>query len=613
MAISDLFPKRISREALAVADYEYEALRADELRKGELLTQQAIKDSIERQVRDEMEKEAHSRQQAVNLDWLDPINSMDPAITGTQHPGTRGAALSFELLRAMAAVPVIDSIITTRLSQLSPYTRRLRNHSEPCYYVRMRDRGKAPSTAARKKIAALEAWIETCGDPTVQEDPTFETFTAMVMRDSLTLDQACAELLLDKKGFPAAMIPVDAGTIRIEVPNDKELHTGQRLLKNRRYLQVLNTKRVAEWEPERFLFGIRRPRTDLTSNTYGWPELEVVARNINYLLQAEFYNAANFTNGMHASGIIAIMSAMDKNAFYQMDMKLRQSLSGAHNAHRTMFIQLNPNEKEDIKPIQFTQTNKEMEFGQWISWLLKIVAGEYQMDPAEVNFIYGNENQRAGLGNVDQQDRVAASKERGLPVLLRKYASWLNRKVIYRLDPDFELAFNGFDEKNPLTQADLDERMLRTSISMNELRSMQDRPSLGDHWTFNVPLNPVLVNVIAQEMARKEAQEQEEKKAAMEQQAQAQQADQAALTPPEQLPDQYQPTSDRDGLPKGITLDQALGGNPNGEAPVDDGAGGADDGEREPNRDPGTQDEGQATPAPVRKSQVEDVLIVVDL
>jgi hypothetical protein len=575
MAIFDIWPKRIRDIDIQQAQAELDAMEQDRIRKADsLLTEQVIRESVERQVREELATTKHSNPVAANLDWLDPVLMVDPAVQGTQHPGTRGAAMSFEILRGMAAVPVIDGIITTRLSQLAPFTRRMRNHNEPSFYVRMRDRGKPPSTAARKKIAALEAWIETCGDPMAQEDPTFETFVAKIMRDSLTLDQACAEILLDKKGNPAAMIPVDAATIRYALPSEKEMLAGRRSTLERKYIQVLNTKKVAEWEPERFMFGIRRPRTDLNSNFYGWPELEVIARNVNYLLQAEFYNAANFTNGMHASGIIAIMSAMDKHAFYQLDMKMRQALSGAHNAHRTMFLQLNPNEKEDIKPIQFSQTNKDMEFSNWVSWLLKIVAGAYQMDPAEINFIYGNENQRSTLGNVDAQDRISASKERGLPILLSKLASWLNRKVIYRLDPDFELAFNGFDEKNPLTQADLDERMLRTSISLNELRAQQDRPTLGDHWIFNTPLNPVAVNVLSQEQARKEQQEQEEKQAAMQQQqqGQGQPGDEGEPpNPPEELPDQYKPTGERDALPEGVSLDDALGGKPEGgEEPSED-------------------------------------------
>lgn len=582
--------------------------RGDRIEKANLLTDQVVQESIERKVREELARGKHNNPIAANLDWLDPLLMIDPALNGTQHPGTRGAALTFELLRAMAAVPVIDGIITTRLSQLAPYTRRLRSHSEPGFHVRMRDRGKPPSTAAKKKIAALEAWIETCGDPMAQEDPTFETFVAKFMRDSLTLDQACAEILLDKKGYPAAMIPVDAATIRMAIPTDKEIEIGRRDLRNRKYIQVVNTKKVAEWEPERFMFGIRRPRTDLTTNFYGWPELEVVARNVNYLLQAEFYNAANFTNGMHASGIIAIMSAMDKQAFYQLDMKMRQALSGAHNAHRTMFLQLNPHEKEDIKPIQFTQTNKDMEFSNWVSWLLKIVAGAYQMDPAEINFIYGNENARSALGNVDAQDRVAASKERGLPILLSKLASWINRKVIYRLDSDFEMAFNGFDEKNPLTQADLDERMLRTSISLNELRAQQDRPTLGDHWIFNTPLNAVAVNVLSQEQARKEQQEQQEKQAAMQAGGQqgGQQEEGMPPSPPEDLPNRYKPASERDALPEGMSLEDALGTKPSVGVAEEPGSKESE----EPQEDEGSQEEGGT----VKKSiPSEEFVIVVEV
>lgn len=540
------------------SDAEVRALLAemdkeDELRKADLFAKETVRQSVERELRHEMALNSKERLRGINIDDMDPGNTISPEVMGTAHPGTLGFSISFDTLRNISRVPVVDAIIYTRLMQIARFTQRQRTPTMPGFKVRMREARRQPSAASLKRISQLEAWIETCGDPTAQDDPTFETFTNKFMRDSLVLDQACAEILHDKYGRPAAMIPLDAATIRRAMPTDKELRTQQRRLTGSKYVQVLNSEIKAEFDSSHMMFGIRRPRTDMATNFYGYPELEVVARNINYLLQAEFYNAANFTNGMHASGIIAIMSSMDAQSFYQLDMKMRQALTGAMNAHRTMFIQLNPNEKEDIKPIQFTQTNKEMEFSEWIRWLIKVICGVYQMDPAEVNFFYGNEGQHNSMQGTDAEERVSVSKERGLPALLRKYASWLNRSIIYQLDEDFELAFEGLDERNPLVQSQLDTQSLSGWESLNEIRAKRDMPPMGDHWVFNVPLNASVVQTINQENTRKEQAEQAAQQAAQQQQQQQG----APEAPPEEPGPDYEPNEDdRSALPQGVDVEQ---------------------------------------------------------
>lgn len=327
--------------------------------------------SVERQVREQLEQWKKTQAQAANIDPLDPSVVLPPETQAETHPGT-AHALSMQDLRAMGRLPVIAAIVGKRIAQVSPFCRRQRSPNEPGYRVRMRDRKRPPSAAAVKMLAALEAWIETCGDPAQQEDPSFKSFTVKYLYDSLVLDWACAEILEDKRGFPAAMLPMDAATIRRAAATDREYAKGRVDYRNNGYVQVVHNRVMAEWSPSEVMTMIRRPRTDIRLNGYGTPELDELARYVNYLMQAEFYNAANFTNGMHAAGMIAVMSSMNARTFEALDARLRQMMTGAHNAHRMILLQLDPKEKEDIKPIQFTQTNKEMEFGQWIGWLLKM-------------------------------------------------------------------------------------------------------------------------------------------------------------------------------------------------------------------------------------------------
>lgn len=519
--LASALPKQPGAGEVAAADDELASFHQEE---EQLWQAKTIEESVERRVREGLEQIHKEAAQARNLNPFDSRMLIAPEAQGDSYPVSTGTALTYGTLRKMAEVPVIAGIFETRLAQLADFCRRQRHKNELGYRVVMRDHNRAPTTAALKRIAEIEAWYETCGDPSQQVDPSFETFVNKIMRDSLRYDQACAEILHDKHGRPAAMIPVDAKTIRLAAPTGKEIENLQRNLRKQYYVQVQQDGQVrATWDSDHFMFGIRKPRTDMEAFGYGYPELETLARIVTYLLQAEFYNAANFTNGVHAAGLVIVKSGMNQQQFQMLDKKLRQSLSGAHNAHRMAFMQLNPEAAEDVKMLPFNANNKDMEFSQWCSWLLKVACSLYQMDPSEVNFVYGNENQRSSFAQADPAEKVALSKERGLRPLLRALEGWLNRSITYRLDEDFRMEFVGLDSKSPLVQSQLDTQCLGWEAP-NEVRARHDQAP-KTHWVYNEAANPVTLNIIAQEkaaaLAYQQAQEQQAKQAAVQAQQQA--------------------------------------------------------------------------------------------
>lgn len=512
-SIRSLVPRQPSQEDVLGADVEMQ----DFAREQQALQQtRTIEESVERAVREELARVQKDKPQAANLNPMDHQILLSPEAQGDQYPTATGGALTYRTLDMMSRVPVISAIIETRLSQLADFCRRQRHKKELGFRVMMRDHARAPTAAALKRIAEIEAWYETCGDPTVQVDPSFSTFVQKVMRQSLTFDQACAEILLDKYGRPAAMIPVDAKTIRLAQVTDKELDKKQRGLRKQHYVQVLpDASIVARWDSEKFIFGTRRPRADIEAYGYGYPELEQLARIVTYLLQAEFYNAANFTNGVNAAGLLVVKSAMNEQQFQQLEKRMRQTLVGASNAHRQAMLQLKPGggeAAESVINVPFNSNNRDMEFSQWVSWLLKIATALYNMDPAELNFIYGNENQKSSLGQQDPEDRISASKERGLRPLLRSLENWLNTAITYRLDEDFRLEFCGLDGKSPLVQSQLDTQSLMWT-PINEVRARHDLPPI-DHWSCDVPANPSVIGIIQQEKALAEQQQLQAQQAA---------------------------------------------------------------------------------------------------
>lgn len=426
---------------------------------------------------------------AKTLDPYDAWNMMDPALWGDLHPGTKNHSLTFEQLDGLARVPLVNAIIGARQHQVSEYAIPQRSKFEVGYAVALRDPRQQMSAAAQRRAAELERWIFTCGDPRLREMNTFENFLKTVVWDSLLYDQLCAEIVFDSGGKPAGFLPVDARTIRRAQVTPAGMKKMQHGLPG--YVQVLNQKTVASWQPEEFIFGVRNPRADVRANGYGYPELEKAADTIDKLINTMQYNASNFTNGIHTAGILAITSAMDEKKFKQYERHIRSLMSGASNAHRAVIMQLDPLMKDAVNWLNVTNTNKEMQYSDWISFLLKVVCAAFQMDPAEIGFVFGNEGQSSSMTQAGPGDRITASKERGLRPLLRFIQNLLNFKVIHKLDEDFELRLVGFDEATEARKLDYYNKAVRTTHTLNEARAETGMAPLPSPAASNGPLDGV--------------------------------------------------------------------------------------------------------------------------
>ena len=422
------------------------------------------------------------------------------------HPGTFG--LDYDTLRSMARVPVISAIIQTRISQVAEFGVPARGPYDIGFRIRLRDRDKEPNKRQKKEIRELTRWMCTCGDQRIPGNVSLEDFLRMVVRDSLVFDQLCFEIVRNKGGGIAGFVPVDASTIRRAKVKDSERKRGRRIQSENAYVQVINQKPVQTFTADELCFGIRRPRTWIKINGYGYPELEELVRVVTNLVNAEQFNAANFTHGMHVAGILAVKSKMNPQLFRAFRREFYAMLSGAHNAKKTPIIQLDPEAKEELQSINMSQSNRDMEYGQWMSWLLKLSCSIYSMDPAELSFVYGQEGQSHQLNQKSPMDRILASKERGLRPLLRSVAGWLNAHVVSQIDDDYVLEFVGFDAQAESEKMDLDIKAVKAFRTVNEIRAMYDLDPL-DSPVADMVLDPTYINTAWQmSMQEEEGEEQ---------------------------------------------------------------------------------------------------------
>ena len=410
--------------------------------------------------------------EAVQVSPIDVANAYIMDNAESQAEGNRG--LDYEQLRAMSRVDFIAAIIQTRINQVAEFARPSRSGEDIGFKIRLKDQDATPTDAQRDLINKVYDFMLTCGDPRLDFEATFESFLRMLVRDSLTFDQACFEVVRTRGGGIAGFQIVDAATIRRSKMSVKEREDGRRDPEGVHYVQVVKHKVKAEWNAKDFCFGIRRPRSDIRYKGYGYPELEEAIPTLTALLNAEVFNASNFTNGISVSGIVAVKTKMNPQLFRAFRREFYAMLSGSHNAKKTPLIQLDPDGNEDLKALNLGSSNREMEFQEWINYNLKKVSALFQIDPQEVGFNFGQVGITSTLNQRDSSTDVILSKERGLRPLLRAVESWLNKYVINEIDPSIELVFTGLDVIPIDKQLQLDTSKVKSFMTVDEIRAGHD-------------------------------------------------------------------------------------------------------------------------------------------
>lgn len=399
--------------------------------------------------------------------------------------------VSYSLLRDLSRKHIIAVILQTRIAQIAEFARIPRDPRETGFKVVRRD-GKSPTRADEKEAERIQGWLLTCGEwswadkhkehRVYRQRLSFEYLCRALMRDSLRYDQACAQIVHTRLGKPLCVLPVDAATIRIN-----EDASG--------YVQVLEEYEiVAEFAPEEMLFGIRRPRTDLQSMGYGYPELIEVVDILTAFLWGYQYNANYFRQGMNTKGILVVPGGMLPEQLQAFRRELQAVATGVGSAHRIPI--LNPKtEKSNIQWLSLGRANSDMEYREWMNWLMKVLCGIYLIDPAEIGFQFGAEGQRGAVFQSSPETRVQIGRDKGLRPLLRDLESWLNHYIVNQLNPDFVIRFQGLADFAERDRADFDDKRVRAYMTVDEIRAehgLQPLPSgLG-----KLPANPSLLQII---------------------------------------------------------------------------------------------------------------------
>lgn len=367
-----------------------------------------------------------------------------------------GTRLTFMDLRSMAKNPIIGSIIQTRLNQVASFCRVSDDKYEMGFSVSENKLSKTP-VEKRQEVASF---MENAGFLS-QGESNLNSFIRKFTRDSLILDQGCAEIVPRRNGIPAYFLAVDGASIRRlkginDIP-DRGLPA---------YCQIIDEVIKAEYSRDQLIFGVRNPSTDLLNNGYGFSELEMLITTVTTLINAEKYNSVSLSQGGTKKGVLVVKGEVDNNMFASFRQDFKTAVQNAATSWRPPVIRIGKDASIDW--VALDQSNRDLEYAQLFEFIVKTATSVYQISPEEVNWTIGQAGSNVSF-NSGAGDRLRYSKDKGLRPLLTFLGSLLDSHIVKRIDPNLRFDFTGLTESR-LEEAELRIKEVAAYKTVNEVR-----------------------------------------------------------------------------------------------------------------------------------------------
>lgn len=412
--------------------------------------------------------------------FIDPFAMLDSIGMGYRTPPTY---LTYDTLRQVGERDTyVAPIILTRIDQVCTFARPQANKYSVGFKIQPRygDKKRLLTQSERERCEEIQMTILNTGREYNLGRDGFRQFLAKFVRDSLTYDQACFETVRTRGGGVFSFNAVPSDTIRTATP--KQLKgTPPRvneLRKNISYVQIMNSSITAEFTMDEMAFAIRNPRSHVKTYGYGMPEIETLMTTITSHLWAEDWNRRMFSQGSTVKGVLNVKGNVPPVQFEAFKRMWHSQVAGVQNAWKTPMLN-----SEEIQWLPLQLSNTEMGYQMWMEYLCKITCALFRIDPSEINFdLRGGAGQQPVFMSTNEAQQKA-SKDRGLQPLMHFVEDTINRHVVWKIDPKFELVFAGLDAKTEEQAQQLRMQQVQNTHTLNEVRAMDDLPPVqyGDN------------------------------------------------------------------------------------------------------------------------------------
>lgn len=423
--------------------------------------------------------------------------------------------LSFSTLRRMGDIYIIRAIVNTRIEQVQNFLHFSEDEQKEGYTIRRKkslfkeEKEDELSNEDKRKIENIVKFLENGGWNEKWDNlDSFQEFVRKITFDSLTLDQLAFEVVRSRDWELKKFRAIDASLIRFldtVDPRQREAFEGYRFKGYLpRYCMVWDdmiirnpmTKEPILYYPWELGFGIRNKTSNIRKNGYGTSELETLVEIITWILWGMSYNGLFFKQGSQPKGFINVKNAnISPSTLNEFRQAWMQTMRGVENSHRVPVIN-----GIDLEWIDLQKGNRDMEFNDWLKFLVIMSCSVYRIDPTELGFQFKDQTQI--FGQDGQKARLQHSREKGLKPILIFLENVITKYIVSELDEDFEFSFTGIEVEDEEAQVKLDaEKLEKGMVAMQDVFQKYSGRPLD-------PENDIIINQVYQTAKQAEQQQQ---------------------------------------------------------------------------------------------------------
>lgn len=423
--------------------------------------------------------------------------------------------LSFSTLRRMGDIYIIRAIVNTRIEQVQNFLHFSEDEQKEGYTIRRKkslfkeEKEDELSNEDKRKIENIVKFLENGGWNEKWDNlDSFQEFVRKITFDSLTLDQLAFEVVRSRDWELKKFRAIDASLIRFldtVDPRQREAFEGYRFKGYLpRYCMVWDdmiirnpmTKEPILYYPWELGFGIRNKTSNIRKNGYGTSELETLVEIITWILWGMSYNGLFFKQGSQPKGFINVKNAnISSSTLNEFRQAWMQTMRGVENSHRVPVIN-----GIDLEWIDLQKGNRDMEFNDWLKFLVIMSCSVYRIDPTELGFQFKDQTQI--FGQDGQKARLQHSREKGLKPILVFLENVITKYIVSELDEDFEFSFTGIEVEDEEAQVKLDaEKLEKGMVAMQDIFQKYSGRPLD-------PENDIIINQVYQTAKQAEQQQQ---------------------------------------------------------------------------------------------------------
>mgnify|MGYP001470686391 CR=1 FL=1 len=386
-------------------------------------------------------------------------------------------SITYNILRAMSRIPIISTIIITRINQIQNFCNFTTDIQRPGWTIRKKkgrfddDKTVKLTDDDKREIDRIATFLEEggVGSKWNTDRDDFDIFVKKFTRDSLELDQACCEHQRSRNGELVGFFSTDSATIRmLETidPRNRYENTYKEVngylpiyaqVYNNRILEDISTGEQIVFYPWEMSFCIRNQTSDMRNNGYGISELEILVEVITWLLYGMQYNGNFFKQGSNPKGFFTIKGNANQAVLNDFRQAWRSMVAGVMNSHKIPIF-----EGQEINWVDMQHSNKDMEFQQWNEFLMLLTCSVYRIDPSELGFRFKQQGEI--FGQDGQKERLEHSREKGLKPLLVILQKEINKYKVSELNPKFEFVWTGIDLDDEGQILDNDVKKLQSGL-----------------------------------------------------------------------------------------------------------------------------------------------------